>query len=148
MKAKNGSATPAGAIVGIVVGVILCLVITVLGFIQYQRYKQMKENQEGMIILKNVNINNLNLDPPSEDQEDVSFLDKVVSLKHKLAKFFVLSENSQKIGVDMQFDANRIRETTPGDYSTNGSRVNLKPTVEHDTDEEERYDTNRNGKQV
>jgi hypothetical protein len=101
-----------------------------------------------MIILKNVNINNVNLEAPSEDEEDASFFERVYSLKHKLIKFFALPDNSQKIGVDMQFDANKMRDQTPADYSTNGSRVNLKPTIDHDTDEEVREITNRDGKHV
>lgn len=94
-----------------------------------------------MIILRNVNLNTVNLDP-SDDDENISFFEKVTSLKSKLKKLFTFGESQQKIGVDMQFDANRIRDTNPNDYSSNGSRVNLKPNIDHDTDDEVR-ETNR-----
>jgi hypothetical protein len=89
----------AGVLIGIIIGALLgCGCCTYLVLYGYMWYEARKEASEGMIILRNVNLNTLD-DPSSDYNEDPTFIEKVTSIKEKIGDF-VLNFNKQKIKPD------------------------------------------------
>lgn len=97
-----------------------------------------------MIILKNVNIETIN----EVENDKTKFIKKEVTWKDRVNALLQVFSIKKKINPhEMQFDANNL---TPGGYSSNTStmNMNLKPTIDHDSENSIDINTQRNGAKI